>query len=98
MLTAEFEDEKNTFLKLTRGINFEDILSAIDRGDLLDDIQNPSKNHPNQRAFLVKINSYVYFVPYVQNEKGVIFLKTLYPSRFFTKSYLKKYDKKNYKK
>ncbi|MDP4011703.1 MAG: toxin [Candidatus Roizmanbacteria bacterium] len=98
MLKTEFNEEKNAFLKLTRGINFEDILSAIDKGGLLDDIQNPSKNHPNQRAFLVKIKNYVYFVPYVQDKKGLIFLKTLYPSRLFTKSYLKKYDKKNYKK
>lgn len=95
MLKTEFDDEKNTFLKLTRGINFEDVLSAIDNGDLLDDIKNSSSKYPNQRVFIVEINNYVFLVPYVQNKRGVIFLKTLYPSRVFTKSYLKKHDKKN---
>lgn len=88
MPTIEFNEEKNIFLKQTRGISFEDILEAISKGNLLDDINNPSKKYPNQRIFIVKIYNYVYAVPYVQDKKRKIFLKTLYPSRYFTKSYL----------
>ena len=92
MVVIEFNEEKNIFLKLTRGIGFEDVLEAINGGNLLDDIKNPSQKHPQQRIFVVKINSYVYAVTYVQNEEK-IFLKTAYPSRVLTKSYLKNHGK-----
>ena|SRR3989338_6598820 len=90
MSITEFDEEKNIFLKQTRGISFEDILEAINSGNLLDDISHPSKKYSHQRMFIVRIKMYVYAVPYVEVKKGIIFLKTLYPSRVFTKSYLKK--------
>lgn len=88
--SIEFDEEKNILLKHTRGIDFEDILNTINRGGLVADIVNPSGKYPCQRIFLVHIGDYIYAVPYVQNKKGEIFLKTLYPSRRFTKKYLKK--------
>ena len=49
------------------------------------------KKYPNQKVLIVKIKNYVYAVPYVINrKKGVIFLKTVYPSRVLTKKYLPK--------
>jgi len=38
---------------------------------------------------LVAINDYVYAVPYVEDSEK-IFLKTVFPSRKYTKLYLKK--------
>lgn len=97
MPAIEFNEEKNTFLKETRGINFEDILEAIDKGGLLDDIKHPNKKYSQQRIFVVKVNNYAYAAPYIQDKQGTIFLKTLYPSRVFTESYLKKRYGKNKK-
>ncbi len=90
-LKIEFNQEKNLLLKETRGIGFEEIIDAIEKGNLLDNLKHhDKKKYPNQKILVVKIKNYVYAVPYVLNiEKETIFLKTVYPSRFLTKKYLK---------
>jgi hypothetical protein len=83
--------EKNEILKSTRNIGFEEVLLAIQSGNLLDDIEHPNKEkYPSQNIFiiLVEIKKYVYLVPYVEDENA-IFLKTIIPSRVMTKKYLK---------
>ncbi len=81
----KFNEEKNQLLKATRDISFEDVLEALKEGNLLTDISHPSKKHPRQRIYVIKIKEYIYVVPYVLNtEKQEIFLKTIYPSRVFT--------------
>jgi hypothetical protein len=83
--------EKNEILKSSRNISFEDVLLAIESGNLLDDIEHPNKEkYPSQNIFiiLVEIKEYVYLVPYVEDENA-IFLKTIIPSRVMTKKYLK---------
>ena len=88
----EFSEEKNLLLQETRGICFDDIVKAIRAGKILDNLKNKNaKKYPNQKVLIVKIKNYVYAVPYVINrKKGVIFLKTVYPSRVLTKKYLPK--------
>lgn len=87
--TIRFNEEKNQLLKVTRGINFEDILDSIQLGNLLVDIAHPSRLRPNQRLYVVKVDAYAYAVPYVLDlQKTEIFLKTIYPSRALTKKYL----------
>lgn len=84
---------KNSQLKATRGLNFEDIQAAIEDGRLLADIDHPNqKRYPGQKIFIVQINNYVYLAPYIE-EREKIFIKTIYASRKFTKKYLKE-DKK----
>lgn len=79
---------KNQELILSRKISFEKAIFHIEHGGLLDDIVHPNtKVYPNQRIFIVRIQDYVYLVPYVENENE-IFLKTIIPSRKFTKIYL----------
>lgn len=87
----DYSEEKNVILKETRGVGFEDIVEAIERGNVLDNISNPkATKYPKQRMFVVKLKKYVYLVPYViDNERKVYFLKTLYPNRKATKKYLK---------
>jgi hypothetical protein len=81
---------KNGQLKAERQVIFEDVVVAITHGDLLDTVEHPNKQkYPNQRVFIVKINDYVYLVPFVEDEK-IIFLKTIIPSRKMTKKYLKR--------
>lgn len=91
----DYNKEKNLLLKRTRGIGFDDIEEAIDAGNLLDLIKHPNeKKYLHQRILIVKVKDYVYAVPCVYNKsKSELFLKTLYPDRKLTKSYLKNYGK-----
>jgi uncharacterized DUF497 family protein len=86
----EWSSEKNIKLKEERGICFEDIVTAIYEGKLLDIIEHNNKNkYPNQKVYIVEFNGYAYLVPFVRNGDK-IFLKTIYPDRKTTKKYLKK--------
>jgi uncharacterized DUF497 family protein len=93
MKTFNWSSSKNESLKLERNISFEAIILAIS-SSLLDIIEHPNQDcYPNQRIFIVKINNYVWLVPFVE-DKEQIFLKTIIPSRKATKKYLgdKNYD------
>jgi uncharacterized DUF497 family protein len=80
MIDAVFRwsEEKNDILKENRSISFEDILVALQNGNLIEIIPNPSKNHPEQKCFVVNINNYAYIVPYIENDDSV-FLKPFTP-------------------
>lgn len=79
---------KNQELLLSRNVSFEEVIFHIEHGGLLDDIAHPNtSDYPNQRVFIIRIKEYVYLVPYVESEDEV-FLKTIIPSRKFTKLYL----------
>jgi ribosomal protein S3AE len=89
--TIRYSLEKNEILKEQRDISFEDVILALENGNLLDDIEHPNKDkYPNQNIFiiLIEIKNYVYLVPYVEDEKS-IFLKTIIPSRQMNKKYNK---------
>ena len=87
MKIYNWDSDKNQELNLNRGISFEKAVFYIEHGGLLDDIVHPNvTDYPNQRIFILKIEDYVYLVPYVENEYE-IFLKTIIPSRKFTRIY-----------
>ena len=83
-----YDEEKNLRLKKERGISFEDVIAAINEDRVLDIIPHHNKKlYPNQRILVIEINHYVYLAPYL--EKGdLLILKTVFPSRKFTKQYL----------
>lgn len=84
----DWDTEKNKVLKRERDISFEDILIAIEEGNLLDIIEHPQKQkYHHQRIFVVVIEEYVYLAPFIEDETK-IFLKTVIPSRKATKQYL----------
>ena len=83
-----WSEEKNLLLKKTRNLYFEDVVVAIEGGDLIEVVPNSSKNHQEQSCFIVKINNYAHIVPYIENENG-IFLKTIYPSRKYKNRLIK---------
>ena len=90
-----FNEEKDELLKATRGISFDEVIRCISSGELLADLKHISKDRSHQRVYIVKMNEYAYAVPYVFNQQNdEIFLKTAYPSRFFTKLYITKGTKK----
>jgi hypothetical protein len=79
-------------LQQFRGIRFEDIVTAIQTGGLLDNLahRNPAR-YPNQRLLVVQIGDYAYVVPcVVEGER--YFLKTAYASRKATRDYLTQED------
>ncbi len=84
----DWDEEKNELLKQIRGVSFEQVVLAIEIGDLVDRLKHPNPaRYPNQRVFLVKIEDYIYSVPYIE-ENDKIFLKTIIPNRKATKKYL----------
>ena len=89
MKQYRWNKEKNQSLIQERNISFETVVYAIDKGSAIDvfDHPNPEK-YPNQKIYAVNIDDYVYLVPYVKEEDGTLFLKTIIPSRKATKQYL----------
>ncbi len=84
----DWNDDKNTLLKETRNVCFEDIITSIHEGKLLDIVKNSSANHPEQYCLIVEVMKYVHIVPFAKND-DIFFLKTIYPSRKLTKKYIK---------
>lgn len=83
----DWDDEKNELLKKARGVSFEQVELAMALDDLVDRIKHPNPaNYPNQKVFLVKIEDYIYSVPYVEDDDK-IFLKTIIPNSTATKKY-----------
>lgn len=80
--------EKNEWLKVQRGVGFEQVLLLIEKGEILDIIDHKNKEkYPNQKILIVAIGGYAYCVPFIETEKE-IFLKTIFPDRRSTKRYL----------
>ena len=88
----DYSKEKDFVLRETRGVGFDDVIEAIKKDDVLDNINHfDKKKYPNQRIYIVRIKDKVYAVPYVLDRaRKVVFLKTIYPSRKLKKIYLKK--------
>lgn len=88
MKLINWNPTKNQLLIEERGVSFEDVVSALQSGGLLDDMAHPNtEKYLHQRMFIVSINDYAYLVPYIENDEE-IFLKTIIPSRKATKQYL----------
>ena len=89
MKRFSWNTEKNEHLKKERHISFEEVVFHIQHGDLLDILEHPDpKRFGRQRIFVVRINDYVYLVPFVESEDET-FLKTIIPSRKVTRKYLR---------
>ncbi len=83
-----WNEEKNHALKKERHISFERIVVAIEEGHLIDIIDHPNKSkYSNQLILVVDIEGYAVCVPCVPDTEGNYFLKTLFPSRRYTKLY-----------
>ena len=88
-ISFEWDPEKNQQLIAERGISFENVVSAIEQGRLLDVRRHPNiERYPAQIVYYVEIDDYVYVVPLVVSDDGGMFLKTVFPSRKATRDYL----------
>ena len=61
-------------------MNFEDVVIALQSGNLLADVPHPSDAYEHQRLLVVWMDAYTFAVPYVRKDETQ-FLKTLFPSR-----------------
>jgi len=86
--TFNWNSDKNHQLINKRGICFEDVVLNINLGNELDIYDHPNnEQYSNQQISVVRIEDYVYLVPFVESENE-IFLKTIIPSRKATKQYI----------
>jgi len=85
-----WSEEKDLWLRATRGIGFEDVVRAIGAGDLLDvAVRTGPSRHAGQRILIVRFAGYAWLVPFVEDGRE-FFLKTIIPSRKATRIYLSK--------
>ena len=86
-MNFRWNTEKNNLLKEERGVCFEDVVTQIYEGNILDIIKHPNEEkYPGQKIYIIFLQNYVYMVPFVKNENE-IFLKTIIPSRKMYKLY-----------
>ncbi len=83
----QWDQKKNLFLRLTRGVGFEEVIEAVKKGKLLDIIENPNQEkYPRQGMYVIKIQGYAYIAPFVI-QGPIVRLITVYPSRKVSKQY-----------
>jgi hypothetical protein len=67
--------EKNLLLKRERNLSFEQIVSHIESGDLLDIVEHPNKEKfAHQKILIIRIEDYIISVPFIDN--GVNYKET----------------------
>ncbi|MEI6790045.1 MAG: BrnT family toxin [Myxococcaceae bacterium] len=89
-----FNPEKSKKLREERGIGFEEIIALLDDIHILNIEAHPNQvRYPNQKMYIVSVDSYAYLVPFVSRETE-IFLKTIIPSRKATAKYLGEHRRK----
>lgn len=87
MLKYRWSKTKDKLLCQSRKIGFQQAITEIKSKRIIADIPHHNqKRYPNQRIYIIKLNNYIYAVPYVQN-KQEIFLKTIYPNRKLNHKY-----------
>ncbi len=86
MKRYEWDEEKNKQLFNEREISFEAIVVALEEGKLLDVVPHPSSKYKHQFIFVIDMEGYVVYVPFVEDEDKV-FLKTAFRNRKATREY-----------
>lgn len=73
-----WDPAKSERLKRERGVSFEEIVQA----EIVGMLEHPGR--PGQKLLLFRYHGYIWLAPFVYNG-DFMFLKTLYPSRKYTK-------------
>ena len=91
-MTYNWNDDKNEELKQKRKISFEEIVICLNEKRIRAVLEHPNKEkYTNQCLYLIEYKNYIYVVPFIENkDENEIFLKTIYPSREYTRKYLKR--------
>jgi len=70
------------------------VVTAIETGHLLDVLPHPNANYKHQFIFVIEIDGYVVYVPFVEDEEK-IFLKTAFHNRKATRDYFRSNQHEN---
>jgi len=86
-----WDENKNNVLKQQRNISFEQIVLSIENKQIVDVIEHPNiEKYKGQIYIMVNYDGYIYVVPAAISDSGEeCHLKTIYPSRKYTKKYLR---------
>jgi len=86
-----WNEDKNKVLKQQRNISFEQIVLSIENKQIADVIEHPSKEkYKGQIYIMVNYDEYIYVVPAIISNSGEeCHLKTIYPSRKYTRKYIR---------
>jgi uncharacterized DUF497 family protein len=85
----DWSEEKNSWLRKHRGVEFEQVVALLTEGKVLDIKRHPnSEKYLHQQIFVLEIGAYIYLVPFVESEDA-LFLKTIIPSRKALRHYRK---------
>lgn len=80
-----FDPVKNDQLKRERCSSFEQIISLIEAGNLIQILEHPDGDkYQGQWLFEINVDGYVYVVP-VARQGSTLLPKTVYPSRKATR-------------
>ncbi len=79
-MTTKFKwsPEKNIRLQKQRGISFEMIVAILEAGKY-EVLEHPIR--PNQKIATLMFEGYPWDVPFVEQDDGIIVLKTAFPNR-----------------
>lgn len=80
-----WDDLKNHWLEVERGISFEEISEKLLNHDYYDIFENPTRE--DQLYFIMELKNYTWVVPFLINKNEEIILKTAFPSRKYHKLY-----------
>jgi hypothetical protein len=84
----DWNPEKNKWLKENRDISFDEITCLIKEGRLIGILRHT--RNEKQKVLIVERDRYAYNIPFIEEDDGTCFLKTIYPNRASTKKYLKR--------
>jgi hypothetical protein len=85
-----WDKDKDATLLARRGIGLEFVAGLLEQGAYLMIVDHWNQTrYPHQKAFVLEIDGYAYYVPYVETPLN-IFLKTIFPSRKATRLYLRR--------
>ena len=87
MKIIKWDEEKNKILKEERGVSFEEILDSTFIG------AEKHRTRKKQIILLYEYKKYIWIVPCVVEDE-YIFLKTMFPSRKYTKLFKSKRGEK----
>jgi hypothetical protein len=81
MTIYTFSPEKNLRLIQERGISFDEVIALIENDQIIDILEHPNQDkYGNQKIYVVCAKEYMFLVPFVTDENGNIFLKTIIPT------------------
>ena len=87
-VSFDWSVEKNQLLIQQRGISFEIVVSVMEQGGLVDVVEHPNQDrYPGQLIYVVDIDETIYLVPFVIQNDGTRFLRTIIPSRKAMRDY-----------